>query len=62
MKNFEEENFEDFVYSDSYFFIASHTSGGAHYSITMEEAIEQGLLEENELSNDEDDEDLELPF
>ncbi|SEL69546.1 hypothetical protein SAMN04488100_10778 [Alkalibacterium putridalgicola] len=62
MKKSEEENFEDFVYGDSYFFIAGYTSGGAPYGITMEEAREQGLLEENKLSSDEDDEDLELPF
>lgn len=29
-----------------YYFIAGYTSGGAPYGITMEEAEEQGLLEE----------------
>ena len=63
MKKSEEENFEEVIYGENYYFIAGYTSGGAPYGITMEEAKEQGLLEENELSSDEDEgEDLELPF
>lgn len=40
--------------------LLSFTSGGAPYGITMEEAEEQGLLEEE--NNDWKDNDLELPF
>ena len=54
-----EEIAEEF-YSDSYYFIAGFTSGGAPYGITMEEAEEQGLLEEEK--NEWVDNDLELPF
>lgn len=68
-----DENLEEVVYGESYFFIAGYTSGGAPYGITMEEAKEQGLLEdsENEKANKQkwleendlsSDEDLELPF
>ena len=33
-----------------YYFIAVYTSGGAPYGITMEEAEEQGLLDEEKKS------------
>lgn len=59
MKKSEEENFEDVIYGENYYFIAGYTSGDAPYGITMEEAREQGMLEENELRSDED---LELLF
>lgn len=62
MKKSEEENFEDVYYGEKYYFIAGYTSGGAPYGITMEEAREQGLLDENDLNSDEDDEDLEMLF
>jgi hypothetical protein len=42
-----------------YYFIARYTAGGTPYGITMEEAEEQGLLEEG---NDSSDENLNLPF
>ncbi|MDN6327697.1 MAG: hypothetical protein L0J48_06685 [Alkalibacterium sp.] len=73
MKKYDDEKVEDVVYGESYFFIAGYTSGGAPYGITMEEAREQGLLEDDESekakvqkwleeNNLSSDEDLELPF
>lgn len=54
------EELEKEFYGDSYYFIAGYTSGGAPYGITMEEAEEQGLLEEEK--NDDADKDLDFPF
>lgn len=50
---------DSFIESDeNYYFIVGHTSNGAAYGVTWEEAIEAGLVERDEL-NQEDDE---LPF
>ncbi|MEY8292228.1 hypothetical protein AAK882_06220 [Carnobacteriaceae bacterium 52-44] len=43
-----------------FYFIAGYTSGGAPYGITMEEAEEQGLLEEEKNNSDSFEDDL--PF
>lgn len=42
-----------------FYVIVGYTSGGAPYGITMEEAEEQGLLEEDRSKKDSDND---LPF
>ncbi|SET78217.1 hypothetical protein SAMN05660297_03488 [Natronincola peptidivorans] len=54
-----EENLENYIDSDgNFYFIAGYTSGGVPYGITWEEAIEDGLIEKDSLSDEED----EIPF
>lgn len=48
------ENLNNYIDSDeTFYFIVGYTSGGAPYGVTWEEAIKDGLVEVNELMNDE---------
>ncbi|OJF92810.1 hypothetical protein [Alkalibacterium sp. 20] len=59
MKESEAENYEEVVFGESYYFVAGYTSGVAPYGLTLQEAIEQGLLDEEDQHSNED---FDYPF
>jgi len=61
-KKHEKQKLEVIEQDEYFYYIVGYTSGGAPYGITWEEALEDGLIDENGEAPKVDIADEELPF